>query len=434
VSTAILTTLPNGLRIALQPMPSTYSASLVILVGVGSRYEEEAEAGASHFLEHMLFKGTTRRPNAQIIADALERVGGRFNASTSRETTTYYTKVPYMHSALGLDVLADMLRCSLLDPVEVEREKGVILEELAQGEDVPTTVGAHLLQKTVWGDHPLGRPIIGSRETIGAVDAAALRGYRDNAYVPEHMVVSVAGNIDPEDVVRQVETLFGDLPAAAGRAAPPAAYPTDATPMALARRDGQAHLYLSGRGVPVDHPDQMALAIMGDILGGGMTSRLFREVRERRGLAYAVAASASSMADHGSLGVHAGVAPAKAVDALGVIMDEIEKLGTVVIEDDEIERVRGHYEGSMLLALEDSYAVASRNGRSVLQRGYIRTPEESLALVEKVTKDDVRRVAATVVRSGALRLSVVGPFDSSDEFAPVLARFGHDEGAVSAAR
>lgn len=171
--TAMLTTLPNGLRLALQPMPSTYSASLVILVGVGSRYEDDAEAGISHFLEHMLFKGTERRPNAQIIADTIERVGGRFNAATSRETTTYYTKVPHTHSALGLDVLADMLRGSLLDPAEVEREKGVILEELAQGEDVPATVGAHLLQKTVWSDHPLGRPIVGSRETIGDISAAA---------------------------------------------------------------------------------------------------------------------------------------------------------------------------------------------------------------------------------------------------------------------
>lgn len=234
--------------------------------------------------------------------------------------------------------------------------------------------------------------------------------------------------------MRQVEALFGDLPASVGRAAATAAYPVGAPPAALARRDGQAHLYLSGRGVPVDHPDQMALAIMGDILGGGMTSRLFREVRERRGLAYAVAASASSMADYGSLGVHAGVAPAKAVDALGVIMDEMEKLGAVAIDDDEIERVRGHYEGSMLLGLEDSYAVASRNGRSVLQRGYIRTPEESLALVEKVTKEDVQRVAAAVIRSDALRLSVVGPFDSTDAFVSMLERTDQDEEAVSAAR
>lgn len=417
----LLSTLPNGLRLALHPMPATYSATVVAVIGTGSRYEDNADAGISHFLEHMLFKGTARRPNAQLIAETIERLGGRLNASTSREVTTYYTKVPSRHIETGLDLIADMLRAPLLDPAEVEREKGVITEEIAQGEDVPSTVGAHLLQRTIWGAHPLGRPVIGSRETVGAVTREGLRAYLAGYYVPARMVLSIAGNIDPDAVARRVEEMFGDWPAGAIPHALPAAYPADGAPAALARRDGQAHLFVAAPGVTLDHPDHMVFALLAEVLGGGMSSRLFVEVRERRGLAYSVSASAGAMSDHGTLAIHAGVAPSKALDALDIIGRELQRLVREPVSADELGRIRGHYEGTLLLALEDSYSVATRNARSVLQRGYARTPEESLALVEAVTATEIQRLAAAITPRGGLRLTVVGPFDDVTPFAAALA-------------
>jgi len=416
----ILTTLPNGLRLALHPLPATYSATVVATIGTGSRYEDDPDAGISHFLEHMLFKGTKRRPTAQIIADTIERLGGRLNASTSREVTSYYTKVPSRHIDVGLDLIADMLRSPLLDEAEIAREKGVIVEEIAQGEDVPTVVGAHQLQRLIWGGHPLGRPIIGSRDTVAAVTRDALHGYMATHYAPERVVLSVAGNIDPGAVARRAEDLFAGWPSVPAPTARPAVYPTGGASAALARRDGQAHLYIAGPGVPLDHPDHMAFALLAEVLGGGMSSRLFLEVRERRGLAYSVGASAATMSDYGSLSIHAGVAPAKATGALEVIMGELRRLVDEPVSADELERVRDHYEGALLLALEDSYSVAVRNGRSVLQRGYARTPEETLALVAAVAAPDVQRVAADVTRPEDLRLSVVGPFDDVAPFTAAL--------------
>jgi len=417
----ILMTLPNGLRLALHPMPSTYSATVVAVVGTGSRYEDDAQGGISHFLEHMLFKGTRHWPSARQISDTIERLGGRLNASTSREVTSYYTKVPSRHVDTGLDLIADMLRHPLIDPSEVERETGVILEELAQGEDVPATVGAHLLQRTLWGAHPLGRPIIGSRESVSAVTAGTLRAPIGAPNLPPRTVLSVAGNVDPDALTPRIEELFGDWPAAPAPGTLPAVYPTAGERATLARRDGQAHLYIAAPGLSMDHPDYMAFAILAEILGGGMSSRLFAEVRERRGLAYSVGASAGAMSDHGALAIHAGVAPAKALGALEVILRELHRLSVEPVGGDELERVRGHYEGTLLLALEDSYSVAVRNGRSVLQRGYARTPEESLALVEQVGADDIQRLAAAMTAPDDLRLTVVGPFDDVTPFADVIA-------------
>jgi len=415
-----LITLPNGLRLALHPMPATYSATVVAVIGTGARYEDDEQAGISHFLEHMLFKGTARRPSAQIIADTVERLGGRLNASTSREITTYYTKVPSRHLDVGLDLIADMLRHPLLDADETARERGVIVEELAQGEDVPTVVGAHLLQRTLWGDHPLGRPIIGSRETVTTVTGDALRAYMAAHYVPARMVLSVAGAIDPDQVARHAEELLGDWPE--GRAPEPAAAAyAEGERVALERRDGQAHLYVAAPGLPLDHPDHMAFAIMAEILGGGMSSRLFLEVRERRGLAYSVGAGAATMSDHGALSIHAGVAPGKATAALEVIAQELRRLAAAEVSAGELERVRGHYEGSLLLGLEDSYSVATRDARNVLQRGYARTPEESLALVDAVTAADIQRLARALLAPEDLRVAVVGPFDDKAPFVDAIA-------------
>jgi len=419
MSSTTLITLPNGLRLALHPMPATYSATVVAVIGTGSRYEDDAAAGVSHFLEHMIFKGTTKRPSAQLISDTIERLGGRINASTSREITTYYTKVPSRQLDVGLDLIADMLRDPLLDETETVRERGVIVEELAQGEDVPAVVGAHLLQRTVWGDHPLGRPIIGSRETVSAVTSGALRAYMAAHYAPARIVLSVAGNIDPDAVARRATELLGDWPVVPAPAAPAAVY-AEGERVALTRREGQAHLYVAAPGVALDDHDYMAFAILAEILGGGMSSRLFMEVRERRGLAYSVGAGAAAMSDHGTLSIHAGVAPDKAVAALEVIAYELRRLAAEPVDQDELERVRGSYEGSLLLALEDSYSVATRNARSVLQRGYARTPEESLALVEAVTADDIQRLAAALLRPESLRVAVVGPFDDKAPFVEAI--------------
>lgn len=430
----ILTALPNGLRLALHPMPATYSASVIVLAGSGARYETDERAGIAHFLEHMLFKGTARRPSAQLVADTVERLGGRLNASTSRELTSYYSKVPSRHVETGLDLLADMLRGSLLDEAEIEREKGVILEEIAQGEDVPTMVGAHLLQRTIWGAHPLGRPVIGTRETVQAVTGEALRAYLATQYVPASLVVSIAGNIDPETMARHIAALFGDWPTAPAPQAVPAAYPAPGERAALSHHDGQAHLYVAAPGLPLDHPDHMVFALLAELLGGGMSSRLFLEVRERRGLAYSVGASAATMSDHGLLAVHAGVAPAKAADALAVIVGELERLATEPVSADELERVKGHYEGTLLLALEDSYSVAARNARSIMQRGYARTPEESIALVEAVSADDVLRLAGELLRPEALRFTMVGPFDDLTSFAATIGQTATEEIGTPTAR
>ena len=433
MSDTVLTTLPNGLRLALHPMPATYSATIVVVIGTGSRFEDDSQAGISHFLEHMLFKGTTRRPSSRLIADTVERLGGRLNAGTSREVTSYYAKVPSRHVDVGLDLIADMLRGSLLDPLETEREKGVILEEIAQSEDLPAVVGSQLMQRTIWGGHPLGRPVIGNLDTVTAVTSESLRLYLDTSYAPSRMVISVAGNIQPDPITRRVEELFGDWHDVVAPIPRPAVYASVEKHADLYKHDGQAHLFVAAPGVPLDHPDHMVFALLAEVLGGGMSSRLFLEVRERRGLAYSVGASAGTMSDCGTLAVHAGVAPAKAVDALDVIGHELLRLTMETVGADEMERVRGHYEGNLLLALEDTYSVAARNARSILQRGYARTPEESLALVEAASDSDLLRLAGELITPDSLRLVVVGPFDDIAPFA-VAGRSHRPDSDATAAR
>ncbi len=413
------TTLANGLRILTAPMPHAYSVAIAIYVGAGSRYERKEQAGLSHFVEHVCFKGSQKRPTPGDISEAIDSVGGLLNGGTDRELTVYYCKVGAPHLPLALDVLVDMVRAPRFEPSEMEKERRVILEELAMIADTPSQLVDLLIDQALWADQPLGWDVAGTEESVKAIDRQVALDYLSRQYVPSNTVVSVAGNIDHRQVVEQVAAFWSDCPPGS----PSSWYPaTDGRGPRCAlryKKSEQAHLCLAVRGLPIQHPDRHALALLSVILGEGMSSRLFLELRERQGLVYDVHSYVSHFLDSGAFTVYAGVDPANTVDALKVIIEELVCLRDGVGED-ELVKAKELSKGRLLLRLEDTRSVAGWLGAQELLLGEVRTPDQVVALLEAVTVHDVQRVARDLLVSDQLHMALVGPFRSDRRFAPLL--------------
>jgi len=413
------TTLANGLRILTQAMPHTRSVSVGFYIGVGSRYETDGDIGAAHFIEHMLFKGTPRRPSPQAVAQEIEGRGGYLNAQTGRESTVYWVKIAQPQFAISLDLLCDMVRCPLFDADEMEKERRVIVEEMNMTQDQPDTLLSLTIDEVCWPDHPLGHDIAGSPTSIAAMARGGLLTFKERSYSPLNMVISVAGKAEHQEVVDQVEGFLGDWRGPAAPQYQPAPPEPDAPRLAMRSKDTeQAHLVLRVPGLPRTHPDRFALGLLSTILGDGMSSRLFLELRERLGLAYAVDSSLSYFSDTGTVEAYAALDPGNVPLAAEVILREWRRLQQEAVPGDEMNRAKEFTKGRLLLHMEDSLSVASWWGQQELLREEAMTVDEVTAAVEAVTVEDVQRLANSHFRSQPLSIALVGPEDDMS----VLAR------------
>ena len=399
-----------------EQMPERQSASVVLMFAGGSRLEDERLAGVSHFIEHLYFKGTTRRPSSKEIADAIEGVGGFINASTDKELTAYWARVPSEHIDLGLDVLFDIVGHSRLDAADVERERTVILEELRMYQDQPQDHVQNLFEELIWPGHPLGRDIAGTEQSVARIDRDDILEYADAHYRLPNLVVGAAGALDPASTIAEVTrnlSLRSDPDGATDVNSPS---PLEAPRVLLRRRDTeQAHICLGARAFSYVDPDRYAFDIFNTVLGEGMSSRLFLNIRERLGLAYDVHSFTQKHRDTGYLGVYIGVDPKKAVEAVNAVMSELRSLGDHDVSEDELARAKEFTKGRLRLELETTNGVAFWLTYQESLLGEIKTIDEELALVDAVTANDVRRVAEAILREPT-QLSVIGPFSRDGGF------------------
>jgi predicted Zn-dependent peptidase len=402
-------------------MPQVQSVTCMIMLAAGSRYETPDTNGIAHFAEHMFFKGTERRPTARDIGMEVDSLGGEFNAFTSKEYTGYYVKCAADYRDRALDVLVDMLRNSKFDPEEIDREKGVIVEEMNMYYDTPRDFIGGVYDGLLYGDQPLGWDIIGKKETVRAATRDTFLGYVDRWYKPERMVVGLGGRLDG-DPVATVEGLLGDLAAQDTGEPLPVEVSANGDPQVTVRRkdSDQAHLCLGVRSYPLGHPDRYALQLLSTVLGTGMSSRLFTEVRERRGLAYYVFAHNQSYTDAGSLYSQAGVDITRADEAVETIRNEFRRIAEESVPADELEKARALAKGRFVLRLENPQGMTIFGlSREVLE-GEAEEPDSVLEGLDAVTADDVLRVAQDVIGSNGLNLALIGPFDDAARFEELL--------------
>ena len=414
------TVLPGGVRVLTEHMPGLRSATVGAWVGVGSRDETSGHFGSTHFLEHLLFKGTARR-SAMDIAEAFDAVGGEANAATGKEHTCYYARVLDSDVPMAVDVIADMVTSARLDADELETERGVILEELAMNDDDPSDVAHEQFAAAVLGDHPLGRPIGGTPATIRAVPRAAVRDHYVEHYVPSTLVVTAAGGVDHDALCAQVLAavraggweLAPDARPAGRRDTAPAAIDAVATELVVHRATEQANVILGGPSLASSDDRRFALSVLTTVLGGGMSSRLFQEIREKRGLAYSVYAFSSGHADAGVLGLYAGCAPSKVDEVVALLDSEWARFATDGITPAERERAVGQLSGGLVLGLEDTGSRMTRLGKAELVHGELLSQAESLARIQAVTAADVRVLAAELAAQPR-SIVRVGPFADED--------------------
>ncbi|MEX0799663.1 MAG: pitrilysin family protein [Dehalococcoidia bacterium] len=414
------TVLPNGLRILTSAMPTARSAAVSIYIGAGSRYERDEEAGLSHFLEHLLFKGTKKRPTAKEIAEAIDGVGGVMNGATDRELTVYYAKVARAHLDLALDVLIDLVRHPLMEAAEFEKERQVVLEELAMVEDSPQQLADLLLDSILWPEQPLGRDVAGTPESVSALTRDMTRRYLRRQYVANNVAVAVAGDIDHRNVVRAIREALGEWRNGEPKKAFPARNSRGPQCAVQYKKTEQAHINVAVRGLSLTHPDRYPLGFLSIILGEGMSSRLFIELREKRGLVYDTHSYASHFQDTGAFVVYAGVDPKNAVEATSVIMSELARLRDEGPTAEELTKARELSRGRLLLRMEDTRAVSGWLGGQELLLGRVRSVDEAVREMEAVTLDDLRRVARELLVGEQLHLAVVGPYRSDKRFLPLL--------------
>lgn len=404
-----ITTLANGLRVVSEDMPRLQTASLGVWVDVGTRYEPAEVNGVAHMLEHMAFKGTERR-SARAIAEEIERVGGSLNAYTSREHTAYYARILAGDVDLAADILADILQHSAFDPEELEKERHVVLQEIGQVKDTPDDLVFDLLQEASYPDQPMGRAILGPEEIVAAMPREALIDYMARHYGPSRLVLAGAGRVEHARLVDLAQRLFGSLPATVGAAAAPASYVGGTR---IERRPDleQVHLCLAVEAVPYHHPDHFVLQVLSTALGGGMSSRLFQEARENRGLCYSVFSFASAYADTGQLGVYAGTDP----EDLGELMQVVAAETRQLIDDpseDELARARAQLKASLLMGLESCSSVCEDLARQLLCFGRHIPTEEVVARIDAVDTAAVRRAGRQLLTGKGLTLAAVGPLDA----------------------
>jgi predicted Zn-dependent peptidase len=413
--------LANGLRVVTTPLPTAQSVSANLFVGTGSRAEERRLQGLAHFLEHMVFKGSERRPSAMAIAEAIEGAGGVLNAYTTKEITCFWNHVPFEKLELAVDVLADMLLHPVLDSAEIDRERSVVQQEIRRNRDQPGIWVSELLNQAIFGDQPMGWSTAGAEETVAALQRQDFLDYLDAWYVPANLVVSVAGNVSHTEVLALARRYFDDRPAKAF----PSFVPVDSQlpaqhVTAEARPIAQTNLSIGFLAFPRKDPDRYPLMVFNNLLGRGMSSRLFKEVRERRGLAYSVGSSVSRFVDTGVLVISAGVSPENLREATAVIRQELRKLVEEAVSEEEMAKVRDYSVGNFRLGLETSMALGQRAGELLLTMGEIEAIESVVDKLRAVTPDDILRVARRIIQGAKPTLAVVGPGADGEELASLL--------------
>ncbi|HYL50530.1 MAG TPA: pitrilysin family protein [Acidimicrobiia bacterium] len=402
----------SGLRVVTESLPELRSATLGAWVGSGARDESPTEWGASHFLEHLLFKGTETR-SAREIAETIESVGGEMNAFTTHEQTVFYVRVPDAQLETAFDVLSDVLWAPAFRPTDVESERQVILEEIGMRDDTPDDVVHELFASALFPEHPLGREVLGSTESITGMAREEIVAYHAGHYRPSNVVFAAAGNLTHDTVRTLVASRFPDD--AGPRPPRPRPSPPEPRPVAVMTRDTeQAHVVVGARALSALDPDRYALTILNQVLGGGMSSRLFQEIRESRGLAYSVYSYQSSFDDTGYLAIYAGTAPERLRETLGVIDEEVERLCAHGLSDDELTAAKGHLTGSLAMSLETSASRMRRLGRAETVEHEVPSLDDLVARIERVTAGDVDRVVDRVFGSSPRSLAVVGPHEAGE--------------------
>ena len=418
------TVLPSGLRIVTEEVPSVRSAAIGIWVNVGSRDETPAVAGASHFLEHLLFKGTTRR-NALEISASIEAVGGEMNAFTSKEYTCFYARVIDTDLPMAIDVVSDLITSSIVSALDVDAERKVVLEEIAMRDDDPSDLVHDLYAETYYGDTQLGRPILGTIKSINEMTRSSVFNYYKKKYLPQDLVVAVAGNIKHKRVVAMVEEALSRDNFLNVKGAPQIRpnTPVKTKPMQsvglLTRKTEQAHMFYGMEGVTRSDERRFAMGVLASALGGGMSSRLFQEIREKRGLAYSVYAYAQQFAGSGQIGFYAGCNPAKAIEVVEIIREVLSDVAENGMSHEEIERAKGAVRGSLVLSQEDSGSRMSRIGKNEIVYGQIMGFDDILKAISRVNSTDVREIASEYLTKSPT-LALVGPFKNESKFEKVL--------------
>ncbi|HHV63250.1 MAG TPA: insulinase family protein [Firmicutes bacterium] len=414
--------LDNGLAVVTEEMPHMKSVSISIWIGAGSRYEDSSINGISHFVEHMLFKGTRKRDNNQKLSVAIEGVGGTINGFTNKEATCYLVKVPGEHFGIGLDVLCDMVLNSLFLPEAIEKERTVVVEEIRMVHDKSDAWVHILLDELMWPGEPLGRSIAGTEEVIRSLSRDDILKYVRGLYVPKNIVVSIAGNFKTADAIDAVSRYFADGKGEPGRKWAEPEGGKGGSKVLVEKRDIKQANFAIGLGAyGRTHPDRYVLEVLNAALGWGMSSRLFQEVRVKRGLAYAVGSDFETYVDTGLFKVYAGVDPARGPEATRVVLDELWKIRDNGLSEEELRFAKDFFKGSLALRLEDTLNLSLRMGDSQLLTGRVIPVDEVMAKIEAVTVDDIKRVAADILRPDGLRMAAVGPFENEEAMKAAIA-------------
>ena len=415
-------TLPNGLRLVLVPMPQNETATVMVMTGTGSRYEDTRENGLAHFLEHMFFKGTKKRPDAKAISEELDSVGSIYNAFTAKDKTAYYAKVSSRYADQALDVITDILLNSKLPEKEITKERGAIIQEIDMYEDMQMRTVDNVFDEMLFGkEHPLGRTILGPKENIRTFSRNDFAAYLKRNYTPLNTVVCVAGSFNEKKMLAKIKKEFSGLK----HGNPPNFIPfapeqTGPRVAIKEKKTDQTHFILGVPAYPYLHKDEHALAVLATILGGGMSSRLFLEVREKHGLAYSVHAWVDKYPDTGYLAVQAGVEHVKLEKTIETILAEFRKIKRTPVSKAELSKAKEYMKGTMTLSLETSDAIAGHAASSLISLNRIRTLEETVEGIEKVSVSDIQRVARDILQTDKLNLAIIGPHVQKEKFVPLL--------------
>jgi predicted Zn-dependent peptidase len=414
------TTLDNGLRVLTETMPHTRSVSICIFIGVGSRHESDSQAGVSHFIEHLLFKGTPKHPSAREISVAIEGVGGIINAGTDKELTVYWCKTARPHFPLALDVLADIVLNSRFDPQDIENERRVIIEEMRLERDSPPQLVNMLIDELLWPGHPLGRDVAGDEGSVSGISREMILGYLSQHYLPANTVVSIAGGLKHDEMIAAVNQALGGW---AGQKTRPGykAYQESPFPrLKLARKETeQAHLCLGLNGLSLLHPKRFVLDLLNVVLGEGMSSRLFTEIRDRLGLAYSIYSYADHLLDSGAVTVYAGVEPANLKVSIEAVLEQLARLKET-IPADELVKAKELAKGRLLLRTEDSRSVAGWMGGQEILTGRILSVDRVTQIIDAITADEIKELARELLVASQLRLAVVGPVAEGEPLEKLL--------------
>jgi predicted Zn-dependent peptidase len=415
------TVLNNGLRLLTVHMPHTHSVSISFFIGVGSRYEAETHAGISHFIEHLCFKGTNRRTSAAEISAAIEGVGGVLNGGTDKEITIYWCKVAQPHFLLALDVLVDMLVNSRFDPPDIERERQVIIEEIHMTKDSPAQEVNLLIDELLWPGHPLGRDTAGSKDSVSGISREMMLSYLEKQYLPTNTVVAIAGNVQHEIALSVLSEAIGNW---RSRRHHPNFIPYQEQKnrqLLIQRRDTeQAHLCLALPGLPLLHPKRFVLDLLNVVLGEGMSSRLFTEIRDNRGLAYNIHSYVDHFQDSGSAIVYAGVEPENLRTVIEAILEQMAQLKTETVPETELDKAKELSKGRVLLRMEDSRNVAGWVGGQEILTGQVITIDQVIGIIDAITADQLQELAEEMFVGDRLRLAVVGPISEDEPLEPLL--------------